>query len=207
MPLFFANPQQTATTDPSNANDVPHGSFVGQKWINTATLNEWTCVSAGTGAAVWRHTPRILGQGNAIVVPVDTTEDVLATITVQANAMGANGAISIFNSWSYTNSANAKTMRIRFSGAGGTQVLAFGATTTTMYSDIHVIANQNATNVQAFHDRGSASGLSTTTGTNNAASIDTTAATTIVISGQKALNSETMTLLTYIATLTRPDIT
>jgi hypothetical protein len=193
-----------STSDPANTNDANNGALVGQRWVNTATLNEFTCMSNGAGAAVWRHTPRVW-QGNNLSVPADTTEDVLATVSLAAGVMGVNGALECYSLWSYTNSVNNKTMRARLGGIGGTQVFAVLHTTTTMFADLRVVANQGAANVQAFYDRGSNS-VGSTTGTNNSATIDTSALTTLVFTGQKASSGETLTLAHYKVTLTRPDI-
>lgn len=43
-------------------------------------------------------------------------ETTLATVSVPANSMGPNGSVIVTAVWSYTNSANVKTMRGRFGG-------------------------------------------------------------------------------------------
>src|SRR5712664_2587326 len=84
----------------------------------------------------------------AVSAPADTNEDTLATCTVPANAMGANGVLRIRTRWSATNNANNKIVRSRFSGGAGTT---FGAITLSGwgYQQLEVtISNRNATNSQ-----------------------------------------------------------
>lgn len=69
-----------------------------------ATLGAWRVIAASAVAV--SHTG-------------DTIETVLANIAIPAGAMGANGALHITAVFSYTNSANAKTLRIRLGGISG----------------------------------------------------------------------------------------
>lgn len=158
-----------------------------------------------SGVVVRPFSPIILGvSGVASSAGANTTENVLATVTIPAGMMGPNGLLRIYSLWSYTNSANNKTLRIRLGGAGGTQALAITQTTSTHMSDIRFIQNANAQNVQVFHDRGSIPvGGGTASGTNVSAAIDTSAATTLVFTGQKASSGETLTLSSYLVELLR----
>lgn len=146
----------------------------------------------------------ILGaSGAAISTPADTNEDTLATITVPAGAMGANGFLRISTLWAFTSSANNKTPRIRFGGASGTIYVNPVITTNVGLSQETVIANRNAANSQVgFASAGTngGSGLSTASA-NVTSSVDTTASTTIVITGQKASAGETLTLEFYLVEL------
>ncbi len=45
----------TAVVDPTAANDNTQGYGAGSHWLNTALNKEWTCYTAGTGAAVWHY--------------------------------------------------------------------------------------------------------------------------------------------------------
>jgi hypothetical protein len=136
----------------------------------------------------------IAKSGTAVSAPADTNEDTLATITVPANAMGANGALRIKADFTVTSSGNTKTMRIRFSGASGTQYVNDARTAITgVFYDI-VIYNAGATNSQK-----STTGFGATSGASiiiapTTSSVDTTAATTVVITGQKGSSGETLTL-------------
>lgn len=158
----------------------------------------------GTGGSGY---PIILAQSWAAVSgAADTNENTLATITVPANAMGANGRLRIQTQWTFTNNANNKTVRIRFSGAAGTQYLVnTSASVAGILQATTTIANRGATNSQI-----GASTLvaATTFGVNGTASttsaVDTTAATTLVITAQKATGTDTMTLDGYTVELIKP---
>jgi hypothetical protein len=149
------------------------------------------------------NAPRILAQSAvAVSGAADTAENTLATITVPANAMGPNGTLRIWTSWSYTNSANGKTLRVRFSGASGTQFMNPTVTASVVTSQITQITNRNATNSQVSASGANASGIVVGSGTALATSaVDTTVETTIVITGQKALGTETLTLERYLVEL------
>lgn len=159
---------------------------------------DWQGPSSATSSGL------VIAQ-SAVAVPHtgDTNEAILATIPVPPNAIGKNGRIVIDVAWSYTNSANNKTNRIRFgasgSGIGGTIIQSLVTTTSVLFRTNAVLANVNAANVQKSYPAigaltsiyGVGSGGVTTT------AIDTTAATEINITGQLALGSETITLEAY----------
>lgn len=131
-----------------------------------------------------------------VATPADTTEDVLATVTIPANTVAANGQIRVWAMFSYTNSANNKTMRARLGGIGGT--VYFTATRTSQlvtYAQVW-IGNVNATNSQAGFYLETSAGA-TSQGTRATSAIDMTASTTLVITGQKGLGSETLNLEGY----------
>lgn len=137
----------------------------------------------------------VAASGVSASCPADTTEDTLATITIPANAIGANGGVRVHTLWNVTSSANNKTLRVRYSGAAGTQMLTTTQTTIAFYRDVREFWNQNATNSQRYHAGSSPFGAgASATGT---MAVDTTASTTVVITGQKASSGETLTLNWY----------
>lgn len=143
----------------------------------------------------------VLGAGGAAInTPADTSEDTLATINVPAGVMGANGVLRIYTLWSFTSSANNKTLRIRFSGGSGTIYMNPVFTTSVGYASLTMIANRNAANSQVgFASAATNGGLgSSSASANVTSSVDTTAATSLVITGQKALAGETLTLESYL---------
>lgn len=130
------------------------------------------------------------------------TETTLATITVPANSLGANGRVRITTVWSMTNSANNKTTRIRYSGASGTSYMAVIHTTSTSYRDQREICNRNATNSQVGGPVGGFGGFGNNPGNTVATStVDTTVDQTIVITGTLANTGETITLESYLVEL------
>lgn len=128
-----------------------------------------------------------------------TTETTLATCTIPANAIGPNGQIEIQALWSTTNSANTKTLRIKFGSAG---YFATGVTSVATAQTITRIANRNANNSQVGGPSASfgPSGSSTSAAVTSA--IDTTSAVSLTFTAQLGNTSETITLESYVVRLT-----
>lgn len=126
----------------------------------------------------------------------DTNETALATIAIPAGAMGANGCLRITAQFSATNSGNNKVCRIRLNGASGTVFR--GATMTTQAATLEVcqIANRNSQSAQVGHAASNFGGWGP--GSVSTATIDTSAAVNLVISGQLANSGETVALERYM---------
>lgn len=146
-------------------------------------------------------TPQVLAKSAVpVACPADTSEDVLATITIPAGAMGPNGALRISSNWTVTNSANNKSLRIRLGGIGGTQFLLQVLTGSIAVSDLRMIQNRGAANSQV----GGPAQMPATTLSGTAcvtSAVDTSVSTTLVITGQKALAGEVLTLESYLVEL------
>jgi len=129
----------------------------------------------------------------AVSTTGDTTENTLATITIPGGAMGANGVVRITSVFSYTTSANVKTLKVKF---GGT---AYQSTTVTATASVRYqsqIQNRNSVSSQVG---GHTAGLfSTSTIAPVTSSVDTSSDVTILITGQNGLSSETITLESYL---------
>lgn len=139
----------------------------------------------------------ILGaSGVAVPHTGNTDETLLASVAVPP--MGPNDRIQVFALYSYTNSVNTKTPRIRHHSAAGTSGAVFGTNTLTTTAQCGVmteIANRGATNSQVGGvSNGSlgGSGSSVVTG-----SLQTNAGSFINITGQLANGTETITLEQY----------
>jgi len=148
-------------------------------------------VTNGAGAA---NVPYVVAASAATGMSTtgDTNENTLATITIPAGAMGANGIVRITTVFSYTNSANTKSLRVKF---GGTTYQNTSVTTTASARYQTQIHNRNATNSQGGgHISGT---FATSSGNPVTSSVDTTAAVTVLITGQNGLGSETITLESY----------
>jgi len=119
----------------------------------------------------------------------------LATIDIPAGLMGPNGVLRIVCFWSFTNSANTKTVRNRFGASplSSLQVTAIGSSRTTSYA-----FNRNAENSQlgSTATQGISDGSSAGAWTNLA--VDTTVAQTIRITAQLANAGESVTLEGYM---------
>lgn len=132
---------------------------------------------------------------SAVAVPLTGTliETTLATIALAAGAMGPNGIVRIWHLWSYTNSGNAKTPRIKF---GGTAIFAPAPTTQNSGQGVVLVRNRNAqysqiTGPAAYFGVG---GIATAPIT---MAIDTSIAQNILFTGQLANVGDTLTLEGY----------
>lgn len=145
---------------------------------------------------------KVLGC-SAVAVPLtgSTSETALATVTIPAGAIGANGLLRVTLLTSHTNNANTKTIRVRLGGIGGTAFISVANTATlSMFFD-RTIANRNSQSAQVAAAASSinaysASGSAPTTGT-----VDTSASQDLVISGQLQAGADTMTLESYLVEL------
>lgn len=195
-----------STSDPTVSADISIGVRRGDVWINTATGNEFRCISHAAGAAVWRHVPRVWQAGAAVSHTGNTTETALATITPAANVQGASGQFEIIAKWQIASSGNNKTARVRFNGIAGTAFTAIVQTTNTYFKTHTIIANRAATNSQIGDGGNGTGGWAPGTGADVTSAIDTTAVVPIVLSGELANGGDSITLNAYRVTLTRPDI-
>lgn len=156
------------------------------------------------GAIIRAPRIRILGASAvAVSGAADTNENTLATITVPAGAMGLNGILRVTTLWTITNSANNKTLRVRFGGAAGVDYMGNILTTAANQFHQNIIANRGAANSQIGHAAAQTS-YAPSSGSNVTSSVDTSASTTLVISGQKASAGETITLESYLVELILP---
>ncbi len=161
-----------------------------------ATLNTVT-VAAVTGGNV----ASILGSsGTASSVSSGTAETQLASITIPAGVMGANGALRITTLWSYTNSVNNKSLRVRLGGASGSIMWSSVPTTTAMLQSAVIVFNSNSASVQKAINQG-VSPYTSGAGSLLSAAVNTASSTTIYISGQTASSGETITLESYTVEL------
>jgi hypothetical protein len=131
----------------------------------------------------------------ALAVTGTLTETTLATCTVPAGAMGLTGSVRIETTWSYTNSANSKTLRVKF---GGTSYLAVALTTSATGADVRIIRNRNSASSQIGNiGTGTPAYTLNSSAALPTSSVDTTAAVTILLTGQLANTGETITLEGY----------
>lgn len=215
VPLLSRSQQSrtwTSTSDPTVNDDAADGVVVGDYWLNTATLNEFTCVTATAGAAVWRHRPRIWkSTGDSTALTGTTNETVFATLSLPGGLPGANGLFVHQMSCEQTNDSSVKTLRLRIgaagAGTGGTALRGVGVTSSASFFDGGAFENRNATNVQrALQSAGGGTGWGIGGSNTATAAIDTTAAFEIVMTGQLADTNDSMTLKAWNVRLFRPDI-
>lgn len=150
--------------------------------------------------------PLVLAQsGVASAVTGTTSPTTLATISVPANSLGANGALRIDFSASFTASTNLKTISCQLNGSTVASFGRSGATETGVRS-LAVVQNRGVTNSQVISEPSSTSvvfGVFTATFPATL-SIDTTASTSITFVGTLANSSETITLERYLIEIVKP---
>lgn len=115
------------------------------------------------------------------------------TITVPANAMGANGAIRVVVSAAANNNADGKTLSLRFSGNAGPQLIIQSVASQPQAGGTFLISNTGATNAQLSSAPSFCGTVPTTASALGTA--DTTAATTVVLSTQRATATDNLIIL------------
>jgi len=130
----------------------------------------------------------------------NTSETILATITIPAGAMGANGVIRYSSIWTFTNNANAKTINIRLGGIGGTAISTLALTTGQSARLFTWTANRNSQASQVSWPAGVA-GWGSNGGGLTPSVIDTSVSTTLVFTGTLANSGDTISLEQYMVEL------
>lgn len=126
-----------------------------------------------------------------------TNETALATVTVPAGLMGVDGALHVYTTWATTNSANNKTLRVRFGGAAGNAYMANVLTTSASFNDMRRIRNRNSAASQVGTGSASASAYAAAGGAVTTSAVDTASAVDLVLSGQLATAAESISLENY----------
>lgn len=145
------------------------------------------------------NTVRVLAQSGATSSVTGTvSETTLASVTVPGGSMGANGAIRITFLATYTNSANAKTLRVKL---GLDTFLSIALTTTATIQTLVIIRNANSQGAQIATPTTVQSGLGAATAAAATGTTDTTVDQTLVITGQLANAGETLSLRGYTVEL------
>lgn len=131
-----------------------------------------------------------------------TTEQVLATVTVPGGALGPNGWVIIWSTWSSNSNSNSKTCRIRLGGSAGTAIFNSAVTTSLSIMRPTLFANVNSQSVQkTSSSAGQGGSVGTSGGSLTTTSVDTSQDFEIVFTGQKANASDTLALESYIVTV------
>lgn len=178
MPGFIRHATQAVGTDAGN------GEVRKAQWNENHVLDGVPYVIAQSAVAV---------SAGAV-----TTEEVLATITVPAGAIGPNGQLQIHTVWTMTNGANNKITRARLGGIAGTAYLSLTHTTiATFFRSIFVNNVNSASSQKSTWIAGSAASNGTSASALTTSAVDTSAAFDIVLTGQKAVAGEVITLESY----------
>jgi len=145
----------------------------------------------GNGAKWVRLNPiKIFSLSVPVSLTASTSVVTLATITIPAGLMGANGKLKIYPLWATTNNANTKTLRLNI---GGVVCSTMTSQNVPNNSGLLIIRNINSESVQKCSS-GLVAGIGSSFGSIAAPTVDTSAATTITITGQLAVGGDTMTL-------------
>jgi len=173
----------------------------------TSQTRGWLCIAAGTpgdwirigwGWTLIGSSAAVGMDRNSTNTAADATEVSAATVTIPAKAMGLNGSCRIRSSWSYTSSANVKSLRQRF---GGTQFRFDGPTTTLSLQQLSEIQNRNSASSQvgAASLHATSQGLDAVSAALVTGTVDTTAAVnvTFTTAWAGAVSGETITLERY----------
>jgi hypothetical protein len=204
---------EDCTTLPTAATAAITGDVAKSAGSNAATVVAFNGnaqvakADGGTGSTNGRGAANVLSlsyvlcqSGAAPSHTGDTTETVLATCQIPANALGLNGCADVWQLWQWTNSANNKTPRVRLGGAAGTIFYNPTATTSATAHALTRICNANAANSQVSPGNTQLSNGATAAIVTGA--LDTTSAQDLVISGQLANSGETISLIHYRVVLT-----
>jgi hypothetical protein len=133
----------------------------------------------------------------SISCPNDLLEHALKTITIPAHAIGANGFLVLKTMWSWTNSANIKTAKIKLGGMSGAEFMNIAVTTSSTFQTQTHIYNAGAENAQKGWLKNSPICFTTAGSAMASGAIDTAVSQDLVITGQKASASESLTLEQY----------
>jgi hypothetical protein len=172
-----------AYTIPAGATDAIPGAVIASAVWNSIHSDLQTALTT-----VGQGCPFIVANSAVVSSHTgNTTETALATIPIPAGALALNGLLRITLLWGATNNANNKTIRARLGGIGGTAFHTQIITTAIGVSSITNIGNRNSAALQVAHTIGISGAF--TTGT-----INTAVAQDLVISGQLATGSDTISL-------------
>lgn len=166
----------------------PAGSY----WISNGT--RWQPLGGSCLLAISQVSSSVTGTAS---------ETNLASVTIPAGLMSANGQLEVFMLWSHTNEATARNLRVRLGTdpLAGTIYYNPSISTANTTQSFMIIKNNNATNSQYGFPNSTGAGYATSTGTLITSSWNT--ATTnhlLAFNGALVDTSQTITLEGYSIT-------
>lgn len=148
--------------------------------------------------------PRVLAQSAVVATKTgDTVETTLATITIPGGALGATGRIRVSTIWTITNNANAKNIRVRLGGIGGTAFQNVPISTAATAAFETHIANRGAVASQVGWAFGCRFDQVFTSFTPVTGSLNTAIDQDLVITAQLAVGTDSATLEAYMVEILR----
>lgn len=159
----------------------------------TAFLDAYT-----TGVPTIPGSPTAVTDGKGAFTG-DTGEEFGPTFNVAANSLGLNGFVRAFLSTSSTSNANAKTIRVRYSGSGGAAMGTLSSASATGAEGVCVFSNhEGSAALQIGSCFGSIGGSAAAGGSVGVVgTADSTVATTVVVSLQRATATDNL-ILEYV---------
>lgn len=154
----------------------------------------WVEVSRSYGA----EPKSIILADSAVAIPhpgTITTEYTFVSVNIPPDILGINGIVEVEAVFSYSNNANVKTMRYRF---GGGAFFSTTATATSSAAFLKRIQNRGVSNSQIGEAASSQAQGGTNANPVYTSAIDTTASTSVAITGQLSVGTDTMTLERYV---------
>lgn len=184
--MELSNPLISDYTWATKPSVAPNGQI-----ICITDIGENGSLWRGDGTKWVRLNPiKIFSLSAPVVLTGSTSVVTLATITIPAGLMGANGKLKIYPLWATTNNANAKTLRLNI---GGSLCSTMPSQSVPNNSGLLIIRNINSEAVQKCSS-GLVAGIGSSSGSIASPTVDTSAATTITITGQLAVGTDTLTL-------------
>ena len=144
----------------------------------------------GTGGSTLRQV--LYSQPVNVAVTGVTTEAVLWTGVIPAGLLGTGGCLSVTCTWSHTNNADSKTKRVRLGGIAGFDMAGAHVEASTATSRDYFESMNTATNAQIAYPNSNFGGSTAAILTG---AIDTTVNQNLVVTGQLATSTDTLTLL------------
>jgi len=183
--MELLNPLISEYTWANKPSVAPNGQI-----ICITDIGENGSLWRGNGTKWVRLNPiKIFSLSAAVVLTGTTSVVTLATITIPAGLLGENGKLKIYPLWATTNNANVKTLRLNIGGPLSTMT----SQSVPNNSGLLIIRNINSESVQKCSS-GLVAGIGSSIGSIASPTIDTSAETTITITGQLAVGGDTMTL-------------
>lgn len=145
----------------------------------------------------------LYSSGASVSLTGTLAETALATISIPGGAMGPNGLLRVTTLWTFTNSANMKTLRVRFGGMTGVRYLDLDITAQSQAHVVTVIRNRNNQASQIGYLAATSGSFGVNNGVNTTSTVNTAVAQDLVIPAQLAVTTETITLEGYSAELLR----
>lgn len=130
-----------------------------------------------------------------------TTKTVLASVSIPAGTLGANGALRITPIWSATNNADAKTVGVQI---GSTLFQSASiASQASMQSQI-IVRNRNSQQSQVFLNSSTNNGLGALANAPSTSTIDFSQAQTLQFFATLGVSGDTATLEGYTVEVSNP---